>query len=143
MQISCLFTYYTTPPLSALLTEPSGCHEPIFKQQYVAAKVVLHQPNKLSTSCCHVATSERRHIQSKADTRFFALREASIRRSQRGNNSATSQTLSTTLRLRLCPLTIVRGNCEAFCVRGGTIPWLPNTIASTNLSTQPHTVVLW
>ena len=85
LQISCLFTYYTTPPLSALLTEPSGCHAPIFKQQYVAAKVVLHQPNKLSTSCCHVATSERRHIQSKADTRFFALREASIRRSRWDN----------------------------------------------------------
>ena len=34
-------------------------HAPIFKQICVVAKVVLRQPNNLSTSCCHVATSDR------------------------------------------------------------------------------------
>ena len=33
-------------------------------------------------SCCYVATSERRRIRLSTKTRFFALREASIRRSQ-------------------------------------------------------------
>ena len=70
-------------------------------------------------SCCYVATSERRRIRLKADFHYFALRGASIRRSQRsnseaalfrgtlprrcsirrsqrGNNSATPYTLSTT-----------------------------------------------
>ena len=54
------------------------------------------KPNHMETSCCHVATSERRHIQSKADHYSIALREASIRRSQRDNNSSTPHTLSTT-----------------------------------------------
>ena len=35
------------------------CHSPIFKHKCVVAKVVLRQPNNLSTSCCHVATSDR------------------------------------------------------------------------------------
>ena len=39
-------------------------------------------------SCCYVATSERRRIRLKADFHYFALRGASIRRSQRSNNEA-------------------------------------------------------
>ena len=39
-------------------------------------------------SCCYVATSERRRIRLKADYHCFALREASIRRSQRSNSEA-------------------------------------------------------
>ena len=33
------------------------CHSPIFKHKCVVVKVVLRQPNNLSTSCCHVTTS--------------------------------------------------------------------------------------
>ena len=76
--------------------ETSGCRAPIFTPKCVAAMVVLRQPNKMEASCCHVATSERRRIHSRADYCCIALREASIRRSQRGNNSATPHTLSTT-----------------------------------------------
>ena len=87
-------------------------------------------------SCCYVATSERRRIRLKADFQYFALRGASIRRSQRsnseavlfrgtlprrcsirrsqrGNNSATPYTLSTTFVATPIHLLIVRGNCEA------------------------------
>ncbi len=64
------------------------CHSPIFKHKCVVAKVVLRQPNNLSTSCCYVATSERRRIHSRADYCCIALREASIRRSQRSNSEA-------------------------------------------------------
>ena len=39
-------------------------------------------------SCCYVATSERRRIRLKADYHCFALRGASIRRSQRSNSEA-------------------------------------------------------
>ena len=39
--------------------EPSGCHTPIFKQDCVAATVVLRLINHMEPSCCHVATSER------------------------------------------------------------------------------------
>ena len=39
-------------------------------------------------SCCYVATSERRRIQLRADYYYIALREASIRRSQRSNSEA-------------------------------------------------------
>ena len=39
-------------------------------------------------SCCYTATSERRRIHSRADFHYFALREASIRRSQRSNSEA-------------------------------------------------------
>ena len=39
-------------------------------------------------SCCYVATSERRRIRLKADFHYFALRGASIRRSQRSNSEA-------------------------------------------------------
>ena len=39
-------------------------------------------------SCCHAATSERRRIRLKADYHCFALRGASIRRSQRSNSEA-------------------------------------------------------
>ena len=39
-------------------------------------------------SCCYVATSERRRIRLKADYNYIALREASIRRSQRSNSEA-------------------------------------------------------
>ena len=38
--------------------------------------------------CCYVATSERRRIRLKADFHYFALRGASIRRSQRSNSEA-------------------------------------------------------
>ena len=38
--------------------------------------------------CCHTATSERRRIRLKADFHYFALRGASIRRSQRSNSEA-------------------------------------------------------
>ena len=63
-----------------------------YYDKYVATKVVSRQPNNMSTSCCYVATSERRRIRLKADFHYFALRGASIRRSQRGNNSATPHT---------------------------------------------------
>ena len=39
-------------------------------------------------SCCYVATSERRCKRLKADYHCFALRGASIRRSQRSNSEA-------------------------------------------------------
>ena len=39
-------------------------------------------------SCCYVATSERRRIQLRADYYYIALREASVRRSQRSNSEA-------------------------------------------------------
>ena len=45
-------------------------------------------------------------------------RRYSIRRSQRGNNSATPYTFSLPLRLRPFHLIIVRGNCEAVCGKG-------------------------
>ena len=47
--------------------------------------ISLHQLSAWWARCCPTATSERRRIQSRADTRFFALREASIRRSQWDN----------------------------------------------------------
>ena len=73
------------------------------------------KPNIATTStlqwaarCCIVATSERRRIQSRADTRFFALREASIRRSQRYNTSPdhfphTSSSAFSFVYIRRCP----------------------------------------
>ncbi len=96
LSVQLTMTHNTTSPLTALPTEPSCCHTPILKRECVAVKVVSRKPSHMEPSCCHVATSERRHIHSKADTRFFALREASIRRSQRGNNSAPSYVTSTT-----------------------------------------------
>ena len=42
----------------------------------------------MEPSCCHTATSERRRIRLKADYYYIALREASFRRSQRGNSEA-------------------------------------------------------
>ena len=39
-------------------------------------------------SCCYVATSERRRKKLRADYNCIALREASIRRSQRSNSEA-------------------------------------------------------
>jgi len=52
------------------------------------AKKSIAFPEGLEPSCYHTATSERRHIQSKADYYFIALREASIKRSQCGNSEA-------------------------------------------------------
>ena len=65
--------------------------------------------------CCNAATSERRRIRLKADYIYIALRGASFRRSQRGNNSATPHTLSTTFVAtpRSTYLSCVE-NCEAF-----------------------------
>ena len=85
----------TTSPLTAYSPSRVVATQRCYSK-CVATKVVSRQPNNMSTSCCHVATSERRHIQSKADNNSIALREASIRRSQRGNNSATPHTISTT-----------------------------------------------
>ena len=73
---------------------------------------------------------------------FITRREASIRRSQRGNNWATPQSFSLPLGLRPSHLLIVRGNCEALGDRGGTIPWLLSTITYALLYT-PRPVVLW
>ena len=92
LSVQLTMTHNTMSPLTALPTEPSAYHTPILKRKCVAVKVVSRKPSHMEPSCCHVATSERRHIQSKADTHFFALREASIRRSQRGNNSSSSET---------------------------------------------------
>ncbi len=91
----CIFTLYYDA-FDRFSIEPSGCRAPIFTPKCVAAKVVSHQQNKMEPSCCHVATSERRRIHSRADYCCIALREASIRRSQRGNNSATPHTHFTT-----------------------------------------------
>ena len=38
-------------------SEPRCCRTAILQRKCVAAKVVSRQPNHLSTSCCHVATS--------------------------------------------------------------------------------------
>ena len=47
--------------------------------------ISLHQLSAWWARCCPTATSERMRIQSRADIRFFALREASIKRSQWDN----------------------------------------------------------
>ena len=98
-------------------------------------------------SCCYVATSERRRIRLKADYHCFALRGASIRRSQRsnseavlfrgtlprrcsirrsrcGNSSVTSRTFFTTFAASPIPFTL---SCAATAkrvsnVRNNTIP---------------------
>ena len=47
--------------------------------------ISLHQLSAWWARCCPTATSERRHIQSKADYYYIALREASIKRSRWDN----------------------------------------------------------
>ena len=66
--------------------EPSCCHVAVFliKTPRLNRIKQFHGEPR----CYHAATSERRRIRLKADFHYFALREASIRRSQRSNSEA-------------------------------------------------------
>ena len=51
----------------------------------VANGISRHQLSAWRARCCPTATSERRHIRTRADYHYIALREASIRRSMWDN----------------------------------------------------------
>ena len=93
---------------------------------------LLHRPFQTRRrGCVQTKTSEGGRIGMRADYNYFAPtggryqtvfrgtlpRRYSIRRSQRGNNSATPYTFPLPLWLRPSHLLIVRGNCEANRIR--------------------------
>ena len=55
LSVQLTMTHNTMSPLTALPTEPSGCHTPILKRECVAVKVVSRKPSHMEPSCCHVA----------------------------------------------------------------------------------------
>ena len=54
LSVQLTMTHNTMSPLTALPTEPSGCHTPILKRECVAVKVVSSHLFCRSASCCHV-----------------------------------------------------------------------------------------
>ena len=135
------------------------------------------QSYSLSTSCCHVATSDRgcagaeavpnRKPRSEWHGWETSFKQALLLRAEgairaffdgycRGDIASGVRNVAITRRHHthfhyLCGYAffhslIVRGNCEAFGVRGGTIPCLSSTISSityyTTFSYFQHTLYL-
>ena len=85
LSVQLTMTHNTTSPLTALPTEPSGCHTPILKRECVAVKVVSRKPSHMEPSCCHSATSDEGASGKTTLHQLDTRREASIRRSMWDN----------------------------------------------------------
>ena len=81
----CIWIYVTTSVFSHTFPTATLQQSPLTLR---GGEFFFAFPEGLEPSCCHAATSERRRIKSRADNNIIALRGASVRRSQRGNNEA-------------------------------------------------------